>query len=175
MACRKKQTLHRVRGVSTWIIVPALLIIFLGCGEKPKQQPPPPPAVTVAQPMQRVVTDYLELTGNTQAIYTVQLVARVAGYLEKVFSRMGKSSKKASPSFSSSKIPTKPTFSRPRRRFYCKKPNWTMPKSNWIDIPICYRKRPPPKRTWTTGDINGIPPGPTCRRRKPSETWPSSI
>jgi RND family efflux transporter MFP subunit len=31
-----------------------------------------------------MVTDYLELTGNTQAIYTVQLVARVAGYLEKV-------------------------------------------------------------------------------------------
>jgi RND family efflux transporter MFP subunit len=43
----------------------------------------------VAQPVRRVVTDYLELTGNTQAIHTVQLVARVAGYLEKVFFQDG--------------------------------------------------------------------------------------
>jgi RND family efflux transporter MFP subunit len=35
------------------------------------------------------VTDYLELTGNTQAIKTVQLVARVSGYLEKVFFQDG--------------------------------------------------------------------------------------
>jgi RND family efflux transporter MFP subunit len=35
------------------------------------------------------VTDYLELTGNTQAVVTVQLVARVAGYLEKVFFKDG--------------------------------------------------------------------------------------
>jgi RND family efflux transporter MFP subunit len=35
------------------------------------------------------VTDYLELTGNTQAIKTVQLVARVPGYLDKVFFQDG--------------------------------------------------------------------------------------
>ncbi len=99
MACRKKQTFHRVRGISAWIMVPVLLIILLSCGEKPKQQPPPPPKVTVAQPVQRVVTDYLELTGNTQAIYTVQLVARVAGYLEKVLFQDGQIVKKGQPLF----------------------------------------------------------------------------
>jgi RND family efflux transporter MFP subunit len=68
----------------------ALFLIFLsGCQEKPKQGPPPPPAVTVAQPVKRTVIDSLELTGNTQAVNTVQLVARVAGYLEKVFFRDG--------------------------------------------------------------------------------------
>ncbi len=73
----------------------ALFLIFLsGCQEKPKQGPPPPPAVTVAQPVKRAVTDFLELTGNTQAVNTVQLVARVAGYLEKVFFRDGQSVKK---------------------------------------------------------------------------------
>jgi RND family efflux transporter MFP subunit len=36
-----------------------------------------------------MVTDYLELTGNTQGIITVQLVARVAGYLEKVLFKDG--------------------------------------------------------------------------------------
>ncbi len=99
MACRKKETFHRVRGISAWIMVPVLLIILVGCGEKPKQQPPPPPAVTVAQPVQRVVTDYLELTGNTQAIYTVQLVARVAGYLEKILFQDGQIVKKGQPLF----------------------------------------------------------------------------
>ena len=66
-----------------------LLISLADCGENPKAAPPPPPAVTVAQPVRRMVTDYLELTGNTQGIITVQLVARVAGYLEKVLFKDG--------------------------------------------------------------------------------------
>ena len=41
-----------------------------------------------------MVTDYLESTGNTQAIYTVQLVARVTGYLEKVLFQDGQLVKK---------------------------------------------------------------------------------
>ena len=61
---------------------------------KPKQGPPPPPAVTVVQLVKRTVTDSLELTGNTQAVNTVQLVARVAGYLEKVFFQDGQTVKK---------------------------------------------------------------------------------
>ncbi len=71
-----------------------VLCIFtlVACREKPK--PPPPPTVTVAQPVQRAVTDYLELTGNTQAIKTVQLVARVAGYLDKVLFQDGQFVKK---------------------------------------------------------------------------------
>jgi RND family efflux transporter MFP subunit len=75
-------------------MVPVLFLVLPGCGEKPKPQPPPPPKVTVAQPVKRVVTDQLELTGNTQAIYTVQLVARVAGYLDKVLFQDGQIVKK---------------------------------------------------------------------------------
>ena len=55
--------------------------------------------MTVAQPVQQAVTDYLDLTGNTQAIYTVQLVARVAGYLEKVLFQDGQRVKKGQPLF----------------------------------------------------------------------------
>jgi RND family efflux transporter MFP subunit len=65
-----------------------LSTFFTACHEKPKQ-PPPPPTVTVAQPVQRAVTDYLDLTGNTQAFKTIQLVARVAGYLDKVLFQDG--------------------------------------------------------------------------------------
>ena len=81
---------------SKWIrvaLVPGTFLIFLfllvACGEKAKPALPSPPVVTVAQPLRRLVTDYLELTGNTQAIKTVQLVARVAGYLDKVFFQDG--------------------------------------------------------------------------------------
>jgi len=70
-----------------------LAVYVAACKEKPPP-PPPPPTVTVAQPVQRTVTDYLELTGNTQAIKTVQLVARVSGYLEKVLFQDGQIVKK---------------------------------------------------------------------------------
>jgi RND family efflux transporter MFP subunit len=64
------------------------------CGEKAAFAPPPPPKVTVSQPVKQPVTDYLEFTGNTQAINTVQLKARVEGYLEKVFFKDGDRVKK---------------------------------------------------------------------------------
>jgi RND family efflux transporter MFP subunit len=82
-----------------WITISALAVILAGCKDTPKPQPPPPPKVTVAQPVQRMVTDYLELTGNTQAIYTVQLVARVVGYLEQVLFQDGQIVKKGQPLF----------------------------------------------------------------------------
>src|SRR5262245_22951839 len=96
MASRKK-TAHWLR--PAWLMVPVLFLALSGCKEKPTQQPPPPPQVTVAQPVQRMVTDDLELPGNTQAIYTVQLVARVAGYLEKVLFQDGQLVKKGQPLF----------------------------------------------------------------------------
>lgn len=44
--------------------------------------PGAPPTVPVVKPRAQPVTDYVELTGNAQAINTVKLVARVEGYLE---------------------------------------------------------------------------------------------
>jgi RND family efflux transporter MFP subunit len=76
-----------------------LSLILAGCGEKPKQFAPPPPTVTVVQPVERKVTDYLELTGNTQAVKTAQLRARVAGYLEKVLFQDGQFVKEGQPLF----------------------------------------------------------------------------
>jgi RND family efflux transporter MFP subunit len=88
-----------MRAISVDRVLPIFAILSLSacalvaCHEKPKSSPLPP-TVTVAQPVQRSVTDYLELTGNTQAIRTVQLVARVAGYLDKVLFQDGQLVKK---------------------------------------------------------------------------------
>ena len=72
-----------------------VLCLFCGAGCKEKKPPaPPPPRASVIQPLQRNVTYYLELTGNTQAINSVQLVARVSGYLDHVFFHDGQMVKK---------------------------------------------------------------------------------
>jgi RND family efflux transporter MFP subunit len=72
----------------------AITLCLIACGDKSTYAPPPPPKVTVRQPVIQPVTDYLEFTGNTQAINTVKLQARVEGYLEKVFFQDGDRVKK---------------------------------------------------------------------------------
>lgn len=61
----------------------SVLASLNGC--KPESNafaPPPPPAVTVAHPVERPVTRYLESTGTTEAFETLTLRARVPGFLE---------------------------------------------------------------------------------------------
>jgi RND family efflux transporter MFP subunit len=54
------------------------------CGKSNQYQPPPPPPVTVSKPLRLPVTDYLQATGSVAASNTVDLVARVEGYLRSV-------------------------------------------------------------------------------------------
>lgn len=77
-----------------WSGLLAVLLILAGCEQKSTFTPPPPPTVTVSPPIKRQVTDYLEFTGNTQAVNTVQLRARVEGYLDKVLFQDGEKVKK---------------------------------------------------------------------------------
>jgi RND family efflux transporter MFP subunit len=75
-----------------WIVVLlmgiALLTTFLGCSKKTPVQPPGP-EVTVAQPLQKNVRRFYDLTGNTEAIEMVDIRARVEGFLEKVHFKDG--------------------------------------------------------------------------------------
>jgi RND family efflux transporter MFP subunit len=59
------------------------LMALAGC-EQNTFVPPPPPKVDVATPVQRPITRYLEATGNTAAIKSVDLVARVQGFLNAI-------------------------------------------------------------------------------------------
>lgn len=58
-----------------------------GCGDDGagnEYAPPPPPEVIVATPLQRDVTSYLEYSGVIEASETVDLRARVQGFLERI-------------------------------------------------------------------------------------------
>lgn len=83
--------------LTRWLYI--AMVFGLGCEEKNTYVPPPPPQVTVSQPLQQQVSEYLEFTGNTQAFNTVQLVARVQGYLTKVFFHDGDRVNKGQPLF----------------------------------------------------------------------------
>jgi len=61
-----------------------LLIVLPGCLDKQPPETPAPSQVTVQAPKQEPVVDYLEITGTVSASKTVNLVARVVGYLETV-------------------------------------------------------------------------------------------
>ncbi len=72
------------------ILICLLLLIPAACERKKAQKSAsPPPTVSVSQPLREDVTDYHEYTGNTQAVNTVQLRARVEGFLDGVYFRDG--------------------------------------------------------------------------------------
>ncbi len=56
-----------------------------GCqGNSPQSAPVDLPVVPVSQPVQREVTEYAEFTGRTNAVQSVDVRARVSGYLMKM-------------------------------------------------------------------------------------------
>jgi RND family efflux transporter MFP subunit len=62
----------------------ALAVFIVGCGKPREAAKQAPPSVTVSPPAQQQVTDYVELTGTVTPTRSVDLVARVTGYLESV-------------------------------------------------------------------------------------------
>jgi RND family efflux transporter MFP subunit len=65
------------------VVIGTVGVIFSGC-RPPETDTPPPPKVTVAHPIQKDVVDYVEFSGKTVAMESVELRARVPGYLESV-------------------------------------------------------------------------------------------
>jgi multidrug efflux pump subunit AcrA (membrane-fusion protein) len=72
------------QGYSVLVVASAILAIA-GCGQKhPQPVATPPPVVEVARPVERTVTDYQIFTARTQAVQSVDVKARVTGYLNKI-------------------------------------------------------------------------------------------
>jgi RND family efflux transporter MFP subunit len=85
LACSRPHGAVRQRGAMACRAVFAIAAFgVLSACEQNSFVPPPPPKVEVAAPVQRGVTRYLEATGNTAPIKSVDLVARVQGFLQSI-------------------------------------------------------------------------------------------
>ncbi len=67
------------------VLLLGLCLGLAGCARAPSEGPAAaPPPVTVSYPVERYVTDYADFTSRTAAVDSVELRARVWGYLDKV-------------------------------------------------------------------------------------------
>ena len=73
-----------VRNARGVLVAMGVLLAVAACKSTKTSTTAPPPAVTVAKPVVQSVADYLDFTGNTAAIMSVTVVARVEGYLERI-------------------------------------------------------------------------------------------
>lgn len=76
-----------------------LAVLLAACGEGNQYVAPPPPKVSVALPLQQTITRYIEATGNTAAVNTANLVARVQGFVREINYQDGDEVKKDAPLF----------------------------------------------------------------------------
>lgn len=61
-----------------------MVLAIPNCRDANEFQPPPPPKVTTAKPLVQTVATFVELPGRTQAIKSVEVRARVEGFLRTI-------------------------------------------------------------------------------------------
>jgi multidrug efflux system membrane fusion protein len=75
------------------VILAFLLVtadLLIGCnGEPAASSAPPPPPVTVARPLQKTITEWDEYTGRFTAVATVDVRARVSGFIDSIHFKDG--------------------------------------------------------------------------------------
>ena len=73
-----------VRRYGRSVAAVVVAVVVFGCGGQPEMAAPPPPEVTVATPQVRDVTVFQEFVGSTEAYQSVEIRARVQGYLDRM-------------------------------------------------------------------------------------------
>src|SRR6202158_5210133 len=68
-------------------------------GTRATSAPPPPPSVTVARPLQKNITEWDEYTGRFAAVETVEVRARVSGFIDSINFKEGQIVKQGDPLF----------------------------------------------------------------------------
>jgi multidrug efflux system membrane fusion protein len=98
------------------VLLCALATLVASCGEAQQKQggAPPAPAVTVAKPVKRTVTDHDEYVGRFAAINSVEVRARVSGYLDGVHFKDGQIVKQGDLLFTIDKRPFQNTLDQAR-------------------------------------------------------------
>ena len=82
MAAARRTAAHPPIGV--WLAAVVMAAVLAACGEQVHYVAPPPPKVSVVMPVKQQITRYLEATGSAAAVNSVNLVARVSGFLQAI-------------------------------------------------------------------------------------------
>lgn len=110
----------------------ALATLVASCGEQKQQAGgPPPPAVTVAKPQKRTVVDYDEYVGRFVAINSVEIRARVSGYLDKLHFKDGQVVKQGDLLFTIDKRPFQNTLDQARANLLQAQSNLAFTESDY--------------------------------------------
>jgi membrane fusion protein, multidrug efflux system len=71
-------------------LLPSVAVLIGSCDDKPgTAAAPPAPPVTVAHPMQKLITEWDEYTGRFAAVETVEIRARVSGFVDSIHFKEG--------------------------------------------------------------------------------------
>ena len=110
----------------------ALATLVASCGEQKQQAGgQPPPAVTVAKPQKRTVVDYDEYVGRFAAINSVEIRARVSGYLDKLHFKDGQVVKQGDLLFTIDKRPFQNTLDQARANLLQAQSNLAFTESDY--------------------------------------------
>lgn len=100
-------------------------------GAQPKPgAAPPPPAVTVAKPVKRMLSDYDEYVGRFVAVNSVEVRARVSGYLDIVHFKDGQVVKQGDLLFTIDKRPFELSLAQARANMALAKSNLTFTEAD---------------------------------------------
>ncbi len=153
----------------------AVATILAACGQNNQYAAPPPPKVTVAAPVEQQVTRYFDATGNTASINSVDLVARVQGFVQAISYKDGDYVKKGTSLFTIEPEPYKLKVDSAKAAVVSAQATLTQNKRSTSARPILSRSRSRP-RPITTRRLRRVTPlRPTCNRRKPASSRPRSI
>lgn len=122
-----------MRGARKLAVPLAIATLVASCGERQQQGgSPPPAAVTVAKPIKRTVFDYDEYVGRFTAINSVEVRARVSGYLDKVHFKDGQLVKQGDLLFTIDKRPFQNTLDQARANLVQAQSNLAFTESDYI-------------------------------------------
>lgn len=77
-------TSHRFATAIAAALVPGIFVLLTGCAKPAAESPSGPPEIAVSYPVEREITDFADFTARTAAVDSVELRARVSGYLQQV-------------------------------------------------------------------------------------------
>lgn len=132
-AARTISSIELIRRARDLALAGALATLVASCGQGQQQQQgaPPPPQVTVAKPTKRTLSDFDEYVGRFTAVNSVEVRARVSGYLDGLHFKDGQSVKQGDLLFTIDKRPFQNTLDQARANLAQAKSNLAFTESDY--------------------------------------------